>query len=685
MAFFFLVSWFFMGTAITHCSTTSTALGSDSTGGLAWVQWAAGNDLTWGHTDKSNYPFGETLGKPQFITSTVFIIFYKLFSTLTTPICGLNLMVLLGYMSTALTMYGLVRWLLKRNDIALLAGFAAAYVPFHQLKAQSHINYIYGSTFIATIWAYLWFMSRPSYKKALLLGAVSSIGFYFDGYFILISAIVIGSLLTSSFVFDLGKLLFVRGGRREIFNQALQRAKYLVISVLLLGLLLTPILITYAKNGEAIEQSLATVRSSIRGETELYGARPIEFVLPSYNSAFVPNNYLSWRSTKLHGSNFSESTLYMSYTVIVLALVATGCLAYRKSRASKLQNMPYPGLVFTLVFAFAACFALSLPYLVTILGHEIRTPVAALVKFTSNWRVLSRLFLAMHPLVVIMASLGLYMITKNQSKYWKLGIVGLCGLVLFMEYLPAPLHSNGDLYKNTPPIYKQLQRDKNTKLVAEYPLADFSYTPEIFTFQPVHNKTLVNASDGSISKGPFDASIAGLNDPQTLGALRKLNVDVIITHGFSSDNAGLTTYYPATLNRGADGKINKAASTYAYRINASVPSRQSLLVIEKGYDYLSVDTKQLSHRIITEKAVMRAENISSTRPLAPKYNISFSANSICQSNASLIITQAGQTLWTGSVSTNPTAIYLSIDAGDVSVKTAICAVDITKLSAELAT
>lgn len=671
-----------MGSAINHCSSTSTALGSDSTGGFAWIQWAGGNDLTWGHTDKSNYPFGETLGKPQYITSTMFIVLYKIFSALSTPICGLNMMLLLGYMSSALIMFGLVRWLLKRNDVAVFAGFAAAFVPFHQLKSQSHINYVYSGTFIAIIWAYLWFISRPTYKKALLLALASSISFYFDGYFILITGVVVGGLFASSYIIDATKLAFAKANRKQIIDNALARTKYVAVSSLFLALLLMPILLTYAQNGAKISQSLATVRSSIKGETELYGARPIEFVTPSYNSAIVPAGYPAWRATKLHGSNFSESTLFMGYMIIILAAVALASLSYKKYRSVKLQEMPYADIVITISFVFLACFLVSVPAVVTILGHEVITPVAVLVKLTANWRVLSRLFLAMDPLVIILASLGLFVITKNRSRSISLAIVAACGLVLFLEYLPAQMPSTGDIYKNAPPIYQHLRNDQQAKVVAEYPLADFVYTPEIFTFQPIHNKTLVNSNDGSISKGPFDASIAGLNDPQTLGALKKLGVDVIVTHGFSSDNSGLSTYYRIAPNYNGDGSINVPASVHAYRIQSSVAPKQALLLITKGYDYLSVDTKQISHRIISNQGTMRVTNINSSAPLAPSYSVSFLANSICPTSARVSVIQSGHTLWSGEVGTAPLPISLTVNKGDFYVKTELCSTDITMLDAQ---
>ncbi|HUD10509.1 MAG TPA: hypothetical protein VMR28_02430 [Candidatus Saccharimonadales bacterium] len=679
---FFLIAWLYMGNSITTCSNNTAALESDSTGGFAWIQWAGGNGLSWGHTNVANYPLGEALGTPQYITSTVFIAFYKVFSALSTPICGLNLMTLLGYMSSALVMYGLVRWLLKRNDIALFAGYAAGFVPFHQQNATSHINYVFSSPFIAIIWAYLWFISKPTLKKALLLSVISSIGFYFDGYYVLITAVVVGGLFLSSFVLDFIRGLFAKDKRRDIKQKAFLRAKYLLASVLLLAVLLVPILVTYVKSGSEIDQSLATVRSSIKGETETYGLRPIEFLLPSNNNALLSGtNYEKWRATKLHNSNFSESTLYIGYTVIVLAIVSMCYLFYRKHRLVKFRGIAYTDLMFTIAFTFLACFGLSLPAVVTIFGHNVDTPVDILVKMTGDWRVLSRFFLAIDPLVVILASLGLYMITKSRPKYVRLAIVAVCGLLLFLEYLPSPLHTTSNLYKNAPPIYKQLAKDPSVKLVAEYPLASFVYTPEIFTFQPVYNKPLLNSNNGDISEGPFDSSIAGLDDAQTLGVLKRLNVSVIITHGFTANNPNLTTYYVTQPVRRADGKINIPASLYSYKISNAVTPRDSVLVIKNGAQSLSVDAGQISHRYITGEATMGVASVDFSR-LAQKYTVGFDLNSVCPVNAHVTISQSGQIIWSGSVNTAPNPVALTVSNKSFDIKTIDCSIGVTNMSSE---
>lgn len=675
---FFLFSWLYMGSAINHCSTTTTALGSDTTGGFGWTQWAAGNDLTWGHTDKSNYPVGENLTKPQFVTSSVFIFLYKVFASLTTPICGINLVLLLGYMSGALLMFGLVKWLLKRFDIALFAGYAAAFVPFHVFKSESHVNYTYGGVFIALVWAYLWFLRRPSYKRAALLAAVSSIGFYFDGYFILISSIMIAALFASSFIYDAARSIFGETkNRRRIVTNAVFRLKRLLLAVALLGLLLLPILATYKTSGQAIKQSLSTVRSDIRVETLIYGVRPIEFILPGYNNPLLPAKYAAYRATKLHNSNYSEGTLYMGYTIIVLALVGVAGVFFKNTRRTKFADISYAHLVFTMALAFTACFMFSLPDTAHIFGHDIKTPTELVARVTSNWRTISRLFLAMDPLVIILAAMGLYVATKRFSKPIQVVIVAACGLILFLEYLPAPLHPTGDLYKNAPPVYKQLQKDNGAKLVAEYPLADFLYSPEIFTFQPVHDKTLLNANDGSISRGPFDSSIAGLNDVQTLGALKQMRVDVLITHGFMSQNPGLSARY----NIKTSGPI-VPGSMFAYTINDSVVRRPDILSIQKGYESLSVDQQQISHRAVTQQGVMRVLTLAKAAP-ASRYNVSFNANSLCPTKARVSVTQGGQTLWSGSVGKRPVPVSLTVTNKDFYVNTADCSIDVTEMSAEV--
>lgn len=670
---FFFFSWLYMGEAITNCSTASIAFASDSTGGFAWFQWVSGNDLTWDSSYKSNYPFGEAINRPQFITSALVIGLFKVFASFTTPICGINLITLLGYMSSALLMFGLLKWLLKRVDIAFFAGYAAAFVPYHQLKAQSHITYVYGSLFIAIIWAFLWFISNPSYRRAALVAAISVLGFYFDGYFILISGVLIGALIGATLLAGVWSRITKRQGKKVFPFSDWRHLRYLLAYAVLLGMLLIPIAYTYKTNAATINQALSSARSSIRGETQTYGLRPIELVLPSFNNPLLDDDYPAWLATKLHGSNFHEATLFAGYTVLLLAMASIGALFFKKNRLLKIKDLPYYYIIPVITLTALICFSLSLPSHAYIFGRLLPTPTAVLTEFFSAWRVLARFFLALHPLLVLLASLGVFVISQNWSSVRRtIFTLGLMSL-LFIEFLPSPLGKASDLQNDSPAVYRRLESDNSVNVIAEYPIASFSNSPAVFTYQQLHKKTLLNANNAEIIKGPIHASIAGLNDPQTIGALKKMGVDVVTTYGYEWRQSGLETYFP---------NGNGERGVYSYRLGDNVKSKPYILIMTKGYESLSVDHNQISHRAITGPATMEIFKIWSGKE-AGKYNVNFSARAIvCETAAKVSVGQGGETLWNGEVTESAKRINFLAEGSKPIQITPTCSLDITHMSAE---
>ncbi len=664
------ISFFYMGPSITHCSTTTTAFRSDSTGGLAWFQWASGNRLSWGYTTKSNYPQGESVNRPQFISSQSFDIPYRFFATLTTPICGLNLMLLLSYMSTALVTFGFIRWLFNRTAIAYFAGYAAAYVPFHQFKAQSHIVYTYGSLFIGIVWAYLWYTRQPSFRRASVLAVVTALGFYFDGYFILFTGLLMGCLI----FFDLAQRSFsnrsrLTSGSKLASSLKTYTQKELRYTLWFLGLLLVlllPIIYTQLKHAAEINTALAPGRSNIRIESKIYGARPIEFVVPSYNNPLLPASYAAWRLRQQHYSNPTESTLYVGYVIAALGLVGLLTAFARKTKGLKLTpNISYRSLVFIIAASTLTLFSFSLPYRYS-LGH-------VLIKYTSIWRVLSRFFLVIDPLVIILAAAGLYIIVKNWPRYLYLGFVGLCSMILFAEYLITPLRPHGDLYKDTPQIYRQIANDNSVKLMVEYPLTDLSYTPITFTFQPVHNKNLINANDSAIGRDAFHTSIAGLNDKQTLGVLKTKGVDLITTLGINDrSNSSLISYSSGDSSGKQDG-----LSIYSYRINKSVAPRSVTLVTSSGFFDLSIDRKQISHRVLRKSGTMNLQALTKDG-LEGAYLVSFEAKATSPENSELTVAQNKRVLWKGLITDAP--VEFMATAGQPIELTTTIPVDITNMA-----
>jgi hypothetical protein len=191
---------------------------------------------------------------------------------------------------------------------------------------------------------------------------------------------------------------------------------------------------------------------------------------------------------------------------------------------------------------------------------------------------------------------------------------------------------------------------------------------------------LVNANDGGISRGPLDSSIAGLNDPQTISGLKALEVDEIITHGFKSDNPNLTNVF-TNLNYKPNKLVNTLASSYAYKINPDVLPARTLLTIVKGYESLSVDEEQISHRAITNEATFDYYQLAKSQ-VSATYNVTFSINSLCEQPAQVAIQQDGRIVWKGEVGHDPMPIGLRLSSGSFTLKTKYCSVDITRMSAQ---
>lgn len=663
---FFSIALFYMGSAITSCSTASTAIDSDSTGGLAWSQFASGNKPSWGYSKITNYPVGEYIPKQQDVTSSAVYIPYRLLSSLTTPICGLNLIVLLGYLLSALVMFGLIKWLFGKTSIAYFAGYAVAFVPYHQLKSGSHIFYVYNATFIGIIWAYLWYIQKPSYKRVSLIAVLSAVSMYMDGYFILLTGVLLLSLGLLTILIPKNKNEISPGPKatyllRAIAGNLRLHARYIVWLVVCLLVFVSPVLIYQKDYGSNIQKSLAIARGDIHEDAKAYGARAVEYVIPGANSYFGPTRYKIWRQVHNHGSNSSEDTLFVGYSVAFLAFLSAVALL-RRRKAKVKEDMSYSYLISLFGLTAVICFLFSLTPEVVIAGHVINTPTHYLIQLTSYWRVFARMFLVVDPLLVILASCALYAITLKWSKLWRALLVTLCVGVLFCEYLANPVRTVQDIQKNSPEKYIILSQDKSVDTIAEYPILDQGYAPSVFTYQLVHKKNLINPHSAEIELNAYFQAISGLADAQTLGVLKTLGTKVIVTPNLDVTHvAGLEPYYPDHDN----------GNRTAYRISSKVEPRETLLTAAEGFNPVRFSGSEVSLRALNKSGTMNivSTDRSLTKTKDSKFIVEFDAviqkPSKNKDNISqAVVTQDGKILWKGAITSK--TMHISFNASSSS-------------------
>jgi glycosyltransferase involved in cell wall biosynthesis len=522
---FGMLTWFYMGQALTSCNNVIIGGGpGDGTAGLTWLSWLDKSSPVPGFTHMTNAPFGENLRQPFQITSIFTIPTMWVLAQLTSAICSWNLMVFIGYMTSALVMFAFIRWLTRSTWVAFFAGFAVSYVPFHQMNALGHLSYMFNAVFVLFIWSFVAFWRSPTWKRAALMGLATAFCFYIDGYFILLTILLAAGLLAAAFIAD--TLIWKRDAA-----YILARIKGLLIYLVTLVIFLLPIVAVQFKYASHISATLSSSRGNIGAEAQTYSARPYEYLLPADNTPFLPSSYELWRQRILHGSNFSESTLYVGFSVLALTALAWVWYVRKPKDAPVLRGLSTPFLLTVFSFGAFVTFMFSLAPKAHLFGHNIPMPSWFIIHVTAMWRVFGRLFVVVDTCLVILAAIGLYLIIRKMPRGKQAFITLLVVLFAFIEFMTQSRAAVWS-YRTIPDVYPWLSKQSNVKIIAEYPLGEppSQSISDYLTYQQISNKAIFNTSDSASTERAMHLSMGGLADAQTLPILRTLGIDVVLSH-----------------------------------------------------------------------------------------------------------------------------------------------------------
>ena len=543
----------------------------DGTAGLTWLSWIDKGGPIPGFTHLVNAPFGETLRDPFQITSMFSITGMWIFKHLTgSSICAWNLMLLMGYMSSALAMFAFVRWLLKNTWVAFFGAFVVTFTPFHQMNAHGHLSYMFNFFFILVLWAFLVFWRNPTRRNILLLGLSTAACVYQDGYFILLVGVLLSGLIAGSFAVD---AWITKQNKAYLLQRLKAVCAYVAIAVLFLA----PVVLVQFVYASKITSTLASSRGDIATEVMVYSARPVEYILPADNNPLLPKSYSPWRQANLHGSNFTESTLYVGITVLALAILAWVLFVQRKLRALRFRGIPLVFLLGVTSFTLLAAFLLSLQPTITVFGHKLPMPSYILSHVTAMWRVYARIYLIVDLCLVLLASIGLYLLIAKQTRWKQIALVVVAIGIAGIELLTQSRGVTWD-YKSSPAVYSWLKTQQSVDTIAEYPLSEQPSWPAItyLTYQQVHGKALLNSSRTDSPERPLRLSIQGLNDAQTVPILRTLGVDMVLSHDRPAKNVKGLQF--VRFDASVDGKDK----VWTYRI---LPGQQAAyaLIASDGF------------------------------------------------------------------------------------------------------
>lgn len=549
LASYSITTAYYMTPSFLHCNDTVYGFG-DSTAGPIWSYKATDGAFLPHNTQLTNYPQGENLYSAVSWTSLGQRAIYWPLAKMAGPVCGYNMFNAAGFIITALITFGFVYWLIRNKWLAWLAGYAVSFVPYMQMRVGTGPSYAFSGILVAIFWLLLALFRKPSWKKAVGLGAVTAFCVYFDPYFVLYGALTAAAVLLGNGIYM--AIRWLRNRKQATAARPIKQAiRMLALTAGVFIVLVSPYAVVQISSWSAVQQRVASVRGNVLYETTACSNYPYEYLLPFVLHP-VPrllgiDGIYKKIEIKLK-NNFScgigEDTVGVSLTLISILGLTVLVLLWEHLNGRKLKKIwttktrVDKGVIYSLSALLLIGILFGLPP-TRYLG--IPTPMRLVLDVTTTWRTISRIFMLVNIAVVVLAAIALYYYLINRkisSRFKRIGFVVILAAIV-IEYQAFPLFQGNTLTtfsykKDTPAVYQWLKNQSNIKVIAEYPMESYgeSDAPTYYlSMQFMHGKKLLNASSPESSMEPFRRSIKNIHDPQTIPALRALGVDAIVVNG----------------------------------------------------------------------------------------------------------------------------------------------------------
>lgn len=624
-----------MGSSLTHLNTVVLGAPGDHTAGIMYDSWTHPKSPIPGFSAYTNYPFGDNLKSPTSVTSTVLSLGHWVLSYFGTVATGWNLLVLIGYMSSALLMFGFIYWLTQNVWAAFFAGYAIAFTPYHVFASRGQIAGLYGAIFIAIIWLFMYLRQKHSLILSALLGVLFGIGFYLDGYFILIGL----CLLLSFWIATILNCIISKNQSKDNLRQYFFP---LTFTSAISFLFLMPLFWINATYASRINAVLGNARGNIEINALTYSAK-----LPMYLDP--------------------KSILYLGASVFSLAIIGL-FVKYRKTK-KVLHKIPVDTKKIDLalrvsIIIFLIAVWVSLQPTFHLGPFTLYNPSKLIISITQAWRVFGRLYMLVSIAIVTLAAIGMHLLQrKYPSKTLLIFSVSLLLLILEFSIYSTSHKTDNFSYSNVPAIYKTLKNDTSIKAIAEYPLNDPTYNADYFTYQTISKLPIYNSFTPGGSSKPVNQSIVGINDPQTLPVLRALGINAVNIRPVVQGSQTLDISKVAFENKGLQplfsGRGSKNEEINSFRIKPGTIANYALTIPDDTFLRILLTKSGKTNYTLLNDINLAVVTLPTLKNSHKKVSISFNIESENKRNASLL--QNGKALWTGEISALKQQISIQAD------------------------
>jgi len=491
----------------------------DATGAVTQYWWW-GYALTHGKSIFDNTLEGVPLGS-EWAQMPFVVLPLMIFAPLTAaigPVASYNLLILSGFPLTAWATYLLARKLGINRLAAAFAGLAFAFAPYHTEKAQGHGNETHMEFIALTLYFLVRWRQSGRRLDLVLAGAMIGLQLWMDYSLTYVLAFgLVAFFIVNCALPPQGKLS-IRWLRSSVIGGVIVGA---VAALFVPFTILTAHRPGTGSYTAALGGAIGTLQRNML-ELETYSARPREYIEPWHANPLLPSWLRAWEDLHLHGSNWTESSLFLGYTVMALAVV--GLIVGRRRFPAVLGI----GLIVMGV-------VISLPPTFSVLGLDMRAPSYYLFKVISFFRAYARFAILVLLGASLLAGAGFAVLQARLGSSRRQLLLVLPFLLLAVEFnnLP-PTHVTQIL--PAPAEYTWL-RDQPAGVLMEYPAhsgTDQALEVQVRQYelyQMVHlHPTFLNESPLSGIVATAAADLEPYYKPGVVARLKAYGVKYVFVH-----------------------------------------------------------------------------------------------------------------------------------------------------------
>lgn len=515
---------------------------------LWWYRYSFFNHMSALRVPLVQAPFGLALGN-GFSIDPLTELSWRGLSIITNEAVTYNIWILLAFFFNAVAMYYLVRYLTSNRAAAFFSGLAFAFCPYLLWQGEVHV----GLVPVMLIPVFLLLLIR-----AWKLKTTWSIGLCALSFILLTLFSFQNAMLAGAFVVPFAFVMWLAG---KPFAKGKRINWKLFLKVASIGVV---VLIALAA---AFLLFKGTPRAKIRAENAVYvsslSARPFDYLFPYMGRwGGVLGRLLGNRLEFAHRGAVAETVVFLGYVPLALAAFGTVVTLRRRRKPrtgeSEDTGVGDPGgepgrepgvvsenstdfgraddftrrVVWALLAAGVVAFMLSMPSVVKVGGHRIRTPSYLLELVLPNFRAYGRFGLMVMFSVAVLAGFGVAALLAR-LKLRGLGSVLLTGalcVLVILEFTVAPPFSSLDTSAASD-YTLWLAGQPGDPITAIYPLARYdAFNNCEYLFQlRLHHKKLVNGA-GKFPDEPekYRQVLMDLWHPITPGILASLGVKYVV-------------------------------------------------------------------------------------------------------------------------------------------------------------